>query len=544
MKKILYILLIALLASCDSLLDVEPETEVTFDNFYKTEQDLEVTLYQMQSFVWRVGGAGSHAGMGDIREVTSSLRQAWDPIKVVGSNGTGSADWTERYWVIYMANVLLDNMHNAQGNVTPERLDFYRAQAYFAKALSYFYLSRTYGEVPITRNSSSSEPYGKKPVLEVLDTVIANATRAFNILPVQGAVVDRLGAVINSKQFESKGNACALLAHAYAWKGSMIDLLELEGDSKDCYNKSIEYTGYLIKGDVGNYTLVRDPEKLSQLFSDNEANNPESIFEYTLDMQDEYIFSTYLFGQKYIGYPQHLDYSASEHKYKKEEALIAYSTIKSMYDESDLRPQAYFYRYAYYSTDTVELMFMEDEYTEEQRQYNRDSVRDEINKITGGYAFPYRWRVGIYEKDAYNPNLLKLVAMKSNYAYWRLADIYLLRAECYVKVGEESLAKKDLNEIRSYNRAKAYPNSSGDEKGLKYAIFHERERELLMEGHRFYDVVRNGMEYINTYLEPTAFKTMTIADVKSGAIFYPIHDSAFKNNSLLRQNTYWAQYIN
>ena len=261
-------------------------------------------------------------------------------------------------------------------------------------------------------------------------------------------------------------------------------------------------------------------------------------------MQDEYIFSTYLFGQKYIGYPQHLDYSASEHKYKKEEALIAYSTIKSMYDESDLRPQAYFYRYAYYSTDTVELMFMEDEYTEEQRQYNRDSVRDEINKITGGYAFPYRWRVGIYEKDAYNPNLLKLVAMKSNYAYWRLADIYLLRAECYVKVGEESLAKKDLNEIRSYNRAKAYPNSSGDEKGLKYAIFHERERELLMEGHRFYDVVRNGMEYINTYLEPTAFKTMTIADVKSGAIFYPIHDSAFKNNSLLRQNTYWAQYIN
>ena len=42
MKKILYILLIALLASCDSLLDVEPETEVTFDNFYKTEQDLEI----------------------------------------------------------------------------------------------------------------------------------------------------------------------------------------------------------------------------------------------------------------------------------------------------------------------------------------------------------------------------------------------------------------------------------------------------------------------------------------------------------------------
>ncbi|MFR1242544.1 MAG: hypothetical protein ACLSDJ_15740 [Butyricimonas faecihominis] len=46
MKKILYILLIGLFSSCDSLLDVEPETLVSFDNFYKSEQDLEVTLYQ------------------------------------------------------------------------------------------------------------------------------------------------------------------------------------------------------------------------------------------------------------------------------------------------------------------------------------------------------------------------------------------------------------------------------------------------------------------------------------------------------------------
>lgn len=195
-------------------------------------------------------------------------------------------------------------------------------------------------------------------MLEVLDTVIANATRAFKMLPVQEAVVDRLGAVINSKQFGSKEMLVPWLAHAYAWKGSMIDLLELEGDSKDCYNKSIEYAGYLINGEAGSYTLVRDPEKLSQLFSDNEANNPESIFEYTLDMQDEYIFSVYLFGKRYIGYPLRLDYSASDHKYLKDEK-IAYSTIKSLYDESDLRPQAYFYRYAYYSTDTVELMFTE-----------------------------------------------------------------------------------------------------------------------------------------------------------------------------------------
>ena len=104
------------------------------------------------------------------------------------------------------------------------------------------------------RNSSSSEVYGKKPLLEVLDTVIANATKAYDMLPVQADLVDRTGASITSKQFGSKGAACALLAHAYAWKGSMIDLMELEGSSNDCYTKSVEYATYLIKGDAGSYS--------------------------------------------------------------------------------------------------------------------------------------------------------------------------------------------------------------------------------------------------------------------------------------------------
>ena len=38
MKKILYIFLLSgLLSSCDDLLDVEPETLLSFDNYFKTE---------------------------------------------------------------------------------------------------------------------------------------------------------------------------------------------------------------------------------------------------------------------------------------------------------------------------------------------------------------------------------------------------------------------------------------------------------------------------------------------------------------------------
>lgn len=119
----------------------------------------------------------------------------------------------------------------------------------------------------------------------------------------------------------------------------------------------------------------------------------------------------------------------------------------------------------------------------------------------------------------------------------------MLRAECFAKIGENGLAEADLNEIREYNNVNAYPDSGGDEKGLKYAIFHERERELLMEGQRFFDIVRNGMEYINAYL-PSDFQKLTRQDVKNGAIFFPICTNAFELNNLLRQNIYWAQYMN
>ncbi|WP_455510473.1 RagB/SusD family nutrient uptake outer membrane protein [Butyricimonas paravirosa] len=540
MKKILYILLIGLFSSCDSLLDVEPETLVSFDNFYKSEQDLEVTLYQLHSFInGRLMDQHVQEEAGLIMEPNTTRNNIWSPSSIVGSPAVGSiqTDWMQIYWVVYMANVLLDNVYKAEAQVTPERIAYYKAQAYFGKAIGYFFLARRWGEVTITRNSSSSEVYGKKPLLEVLDTVLANATRAYHELPVYGAVVDRSGAVIKSKQFGSKGAACALLAHAYAWKGSMIDLMELDGNSRECYDKSIEYSSLLIKGDAGAYSLVRNPEKLCQLFSDITKENPESIWEFTLDMQRDFISSTYLVGRQLIGYP--VDPAVSESDQKNADSKISYKTIKQLYDTLDLRT-AYFYKYDYYSCDTLRLQGIKDEAL---RQHAVDSIRKRINEITGGYAYPFKWREAITEVDANIPWISKLVAVKSNYSYWRLADIYLLRAECFAKIGENGLAEADLNEIREYNNVNAYPDSGGDEKGLKYAIFHERERELLMEGQRFFDIVRNGMEYINAYL-PSDFQKLTRQDVKNGAIFFPICTNAFELNNLLRQNIYWAQYMN
>lgn len=102
MKKFLYIILIGLFSSCNSLLDVEPEIMVSFDNFYKTEQDLEVTLYQLQDFVHgRLFDIQTQekAGMLDDYTGNSLAEWYWTPTTIIGGQGT---NWSESYWVVYM----------------------------------------------------------------------------------------------------------------------------------------------------------------------------------------------------------------------------------------------------------------------------------------------------------------------------------------------------------------------------------------------------------------------------------------------------------
>lgn len=543
MKKILYILLIGLFVSCDSLLDVEPETMITFDNYFKNEQDLESSLYQLQSFIhgWLLNRTTQEQAGWFMQEDYSS-QNIWTPRSMFGLSGVGSmtTDWTENYYAVYEANVILDNVYKAEAQVSPERIEYYKAQAYFGRAVAYYFIARHWGEIPITRNSSSSEVYGKKPYLEVMDTVISDALKAYKKLPLYGEVVDRNGTIVTSKQFGTKGAACALLAHAYAWKGSLIDLMELDGNSRECYEKSIEYASYLINGEAGSYQLVESAEEMCQLFSDINRVNPESIWEITLDQTATYILTPYLIGARYIGYPLNPSVSASD--MWRRSPTITLPMVRQLYDTLDTRRQANFYRYDYYSTDTVQYMYLDT--VPAVRDSLQNVLRNRINSTTGGYVYPYKWRKGIYTKDANNPYAREtLSAISTNYSYWRLSDIYLLRAECYVKIGENGPAEIDLNEIRGRRNVKPYPQSGGDEKGLKYAVFHERERELLMEGHRFYDIVRNGLEYINTYL-PSAFRTLTLNDVKNGAIFYAISEAAFVQNDLLEQNTYWLQFKN
>ena len=71
---------------------------------------------------------------------------------------------------------------------------------------------------------------------------------------------------------------------------------------------------------------------------------------------------------------------------------------------------------------------------------------------------------------------------------------------------------------------------------LRYAIYKERERELLMEEFRYYDIVRNG--YVRQELLGK-HKTLTDQDMIDGALFISIDLKEFSKNPKMTQNIYW-----
>ena len=115
--------------------------------------------------------------------------------------------------------------------------------------------------------------------------------------------------------------------------------------------------------------------------------------------------------------------------------------------------------------------------------------------------------------------------------------------ESTTRINKNDLATKDLNRIRERaygNRSHDY-NAATEGSDLRYIIFKEREKELLWEGKRWYDIVRNG--YWKTELSKFHATQMTQQDVDNGALYMPVGYPAFNENSLMTQNKYWqARY--
>lgn len=509
LNKSVACILVMLCASCTGLLDQEPENAVTNANYWQNEKDVESAVFGMHS-LFRANLSDANTFFRECRghifdayAASGTLYRYFAEnkyyLQYTTAGGTPIYSWDTYYNIIAQANLVIDNVHRA--GLPEARHNFYLGQALAIRAYTYLVLVRFWGDVPLVTKSVDTGAKPRTPWQDVIDFAIADAERAAEILPPQDQLMDASGRPIISRQVPGRGTAYAILAHLCAWKASLNAEPEL-------LTKGIDAATHVIED--GEYALVASADKISTQVMI--GNSTEGILEtdYRSTEGDMASSGVYLAGlcESYPIVPL-----AVEGGIRTKQAGITNVLAKQLFpDVTDERRNSYFYQ----------LDYME---------------ATQPTTVSGGRAYIQKFR-GVV-KYASGDNIGRLQTWEDNFILIRLADIILLRAEMRNNKGDTQGAIDDVNLIR--DRAKALHYDAATEgTDIKAVVFREREKELLLENHRYYDAIRNGNDYVRNKLRGN-FKTLTDEDIADGALCYPINSNAFSNNPLMRQNIYWKR---
>lgn len=144
-----------------------------------------------------------------------------------------------------------------------------------------------------------------------------------------------------------------------------------------------------------------------------------------------------------------------------------------------------------------------------------------------------------------------------NWIVYRLADIYLMKAEAYIMKGGDENAETALaliNQVR--NRAGlTNTNSNAESIDMIKVLLEERQRELFAEGKNWFDLIRIGLREETGFRELFVEQMVQVASASNQAMiraklgdvnswFLPIHADELSVNTMLVQNPYYSNLGN
>ncbi|MCS6905867.1 MAG: RagB/SusD family nutrient uptake outer membrane protein [Bacteroidia bacterium] len=126
-------------------------------------------------------------------------------------------------------------------------------------------------------------------------------------------------------------------------------------------------------------------------------------------------------------------------------------------------------------------------------------------------------RPGLY----YGKKYFRITTKDDNVPILRVAEMHLIRAEAKNELGELEEAKKSLNVVRA--RVGLEPVEVNDQAQLRLAIERERAFEFMLEGHRWYDLIRTG-------------RAVSVLRIPPAQATFPIPQAEIDRNPRLVQN--------
>ncbi|MDN3582524.1 RagB/SusD family nutrient uptake outer membrane protein [Mucilaginibacter flavus] len=387
----------------------------------------------------------------------------------IASNSRVQKVWQQIYYGINRANIAIDNIPTIQIDTTL-RSRLVR-ESKFIRALLYFDLVRLWGDVPLVLHNPNSLD---------LNQLFVKRTAAETVYA--QIISDLQDATNLPKSYAGTdlGRATGGAAHTLLAK---VYLTRKE------YTKSLTELNTVINGGYG-YALFAN---YRDVFQKATKNGVEHIFSVQFETNLGEANSAQNLSQSFTSFNTGtfpIDIPAD-------------SSVSKLFAKTDTRKAVTFY----------------------------DSV---YNAATGKY---------VVFKNAYTPYFNKFVDYSLspltiqnqsavNYPVLRYADVLLMYAEVLNEInGPTNDAYAAINKVR--NRANVANLTAGlGQAAFRDSLFLERRKELIQEGHRWFDLVRQG----GTALVDALHKIPAKTGVNAKYNLYPIPQVEIQTNPQLTQN--------
>lgn len=205
------------LIACNNVLEEDPKGNLTESSFYQSLEDLELSVpgvaLQFNGAFNQTYGA-PYAG-DDITSKNSGNKMGFHEIDVFKHNSSNDRIpnwWKYFYSTIKVANPIINNHHKVV-STNQTKVNNLVGVAYFYRAASYFFLTRTWGEVPINTDGSLDKNRPNASVQDIYNLILSDLSKAETLLPEnwQEAPYKQEGVNILPAQAAAK----ALLANVY-----------------------------------------------------------------------------------------------------------------------------------------------------------------------------------------------------------------------------------------------------------------------------------------------------------------------------------------
>lgn len=537
-----------LLSSCSDFLDITPLNKVVLENFWTQKSEVNAVLMgcyeslESEESIIRMGVWGEMRSENILQG--ASIGNEYNEILNENILPTNSlTKWNVMYQTINRCNTVCHYAPMVQKkdpNYTVNELNANIAEASFIRDLCYFYLIRTFRDVPLsfepTIDDTKEFQIPATPMNAALDSLIKDL-ESVKDYAVRRYVDDSKmsNSQAASQAYENSSRVTrvaiyALLADLNLWRGNYDETIKycdlIIDFKKNQYKEKIAQIGDLtdMKEFAGIPLILEAPagsvtcgNAYNEIFGT--GNSFESIFElyFRNNQQVKNKYVNEFFGKDRLGSISGLS------RYCKDAA----TGNSDLFTKNDCR--------VYATSENSNSRYAITKYV-------NSSVSMDIKNVTD-------------EKS------LKLSTSRGNaeYANWiiyRLTDVMLMKAEACILKGEAEY-ETAFTLINAVNkRAHNYTTSAAkdtlvfddyrtSQEKMEQLLLDERNRELMFEGKRWYDLVRIAVrdgnnqrlvsEATKKYQDKVNALKIKLAD--PNIIFFPYNKEELKVNPFLKQNS-------